>query len=147
MTPTTAALVGRQRGQVQAHGSQGIFTKRARRCRRADQGHLLRHYRAQHDPPTVAVYEPDLLVVDLTMFGSDPEAWEPIQDVLATGARVLAFGPHMDVEAFRAAKDAGVTRVVSNSQFHRNMANLIERYALPPEEGQKVPEAVSEDEG
>lgn len=87
-------------------------------------------------PQTVAVYEPDLLVVDLTMFGSDPEAWEPIQDVLATGARVLAFGPHMDVDAFRTAKDAGVTRVVSNSQFHRNMATLIERYALPPEEGQ-----------
>lgn len=86
-------------------------------------------------PQTVAVYEPDLLVVDLTMFGSDPVAWEPIQDVLATGARVLAFGPHMDVDAFRAAKDAGVTRVVSNSQFHRNMANLIERYALPPDEG------------
>lgn len=98
-------------------------------------------------PQTVAVYEPDLLIVDLTMFGSDAEAWEPIQDVLATGARVLAFGPHMDVESFRAAKNAGVTRVVSNSQFHRNMANLIERYALPPEEGQKVPEAVSEDEG
>ena len=54
---------------------------------------------------------------------------------LAGGARVLAFGPHMDVEKMRAAKDAGVTRTISNSQFHRNMAELIERYALPADAG------------
>ncbi|MCC6705112.1 MAG: hypothetical protein IT334_09550 [Thermomicrobiales bacterium] len=42
---------------------------------------------------------------------------------------VLAFGPHLDVEGLRAAKAAGVTRVVSNGQFHRDAAELIRRYA------------------
>ena len=40
----------------------------------------------------------------------------------------LAFGPHVDVEGRRAAKAAGVTRIVSNGQFHSDMAGLIERY-------------------
>jgi hypothetical protein len=84
-------------------------------------------------PSAIAVYEPDLLIVDLNLMGDDPTQWDPIKDVLGGGTRVLAFGPHMDVEKMRAAKEAGVTRTISNSQFHRNMAELIERYALPQE--------------
>ena len=84
-------------------------------------------------PSAIAVYEPDLPIVDLNLMGDDPAQWDPIKDALAGGTRVLAFGPHMDVEKMRAAKEAGVTRSISNSQFHRNMAELIERYALPQE--------------
>ena len=40
----------------------------------------------------------------------------------------LAFGPHVDIEGRRAAKAAGVRRIVSNGQFHSDMAGLIERY-------------------
>ena len=83
---------------------------------------------------TIAIYEPDLLIVDMNTLSADEEQWEPIEDVITSGTRVLAFGPHMDVDSFRAAQEAGVTRVVSNSQFHREMPALIERYALPPEE-------------
>lgn len=43
-------------------------------------------------------------------------------------APTLAFGSHKDVESMRAAKTAGVTRVVSNSTFHGEMQNLIDRY-------------------
>jgi hypothetical protein len=43
----------------------------------------------------------------------------------------LVFGPHKDVAGFRAAKGAGVTRVVSNSDFHREALNLVRRYARP----------------
>lgn len=46
---------------------------------------------------------------------------------------ILAFGPHLDVDGLRAAKEAGVTRVVSNGQFHRDAAELIARYATAPE--------------
>jgi hypothetical protein len=42
---------------------------------------------------------------------------------------ILAFGPHLEVDGLRAAKAAGVTRVVSNGTFHRDAATLIERYA------------------
>jgi hypothetical protein len=43
-------------------------------------------------------------------------------------APTLAFGPHVDVEGRRAAKAAGVTRIVSNGQFHSDTAGLIDRY-------------------
>ena len=59
-------------------------------------------------------------------------SWDVIDEVLSrpSGDRVptLAFGPHVDVESRRAAKAAGVTRIVSNGQFHGDMAGLIERY-------------------
>ena len=42
---------------------------------------------------------------------------------------VIAFGPHVDVEGRRAAKAAGITRLLSNGEFHREMAGFIERYA------------------
>jgi hypothetical protein len=57
---------------------------------------------------------------------------------------ILAFGPHLDVEGLRAAKAAGVTRVVSNGTFHREAASLIARYAVgetserESEDGQEI---------
>jgi hypothetical protein len=59
-------------------------------------------------------------------------SWDELGAALATGesehAPTLAFGPHVDVEGRRAAKAAGVTRIVSNGQFHADMAGLIDRY-------------------
>jgi methylmalonyl-CoA mutase cobalamin-binding subunit len=59
-------------------------------------------------------------------------SWKVIREGLsgANGGDVptLAFGPHVDVEGRRAAKAAGVTRIVSYGQFHADMAGLIERY-------------------
>lgn len=58
-------------------------------------------------------------------------SWDVIAEGLQsihTAVPVLAFGSHKDVENLRAAKDAGVTRVVSNGQFSREMGDLIERY-------------------
>jgi hypothetical protein len=42
---------------------------------------------------------------------------------------VIAFGPHVDVEGRRAAKKAGLTRILSNGEFSKDMANIITRYA------------------
>jgi hypothetical protein len=59
-------------------------------------------------------------------------SWEPISEVHSRGdtelVPTLAFGPHVDIEGRRAARAAGVTRIVSNGQFHSDMAGLIERY-------------------
>ncbi|MCC2626632.1 MAG: response regulator receiver protein [Thermomicrobiales bacterium] len=59
-------------------------------------------------------------------------SWDVIREA---GSRVdsglaptLAFGPHVDIEGRRAAKAAGVTRIVSNGQFHTDTVGLIERY-------------------
>ena len=68
-------------------------------------------------------------VVDLAAVRSEAE-WADIGDLVTDGLPVLVFGSHKDVDGMRAAKSAGVTRVVSNGQFHRDMADLIQRYAL-----------------
>ena len=61
-----------------------------------------------------------------------PVTWDVIRETLGRGdlalAPTLAFGPHIDVENRRAAKAAGITRIVSNGQFHGDMVGLIERY-------------------
>jgi hypothetical protein len=58
--------------------------------------------------------------------------WDVIREAQSSRdderAPTLAFGPHVDVEGRRAARAAGVTRIVSNGQFHSDMAGLIERY-------------------
>jgi hypothetical protein len=59
-------------------------------------------------------------------------SWDLIREAHADGdvglAPTLAFGPHVDIEGRRAARAAGVTRIVSNGQFHSDTVGLIERY-------------------
>jgi hypothetical protein len=59
-------------------------------------------------------------------------SWDAISEAHSRGdtglVPTLAFGPHVDIEGRRAARAAGVTRIVSNGQFHSDMAGLIERY-------------------
>jgi hypothetical protein len=59
-------------------------------------------------------------------------SWDVIREELSRpngdGVPTLGFGPHVDVESRRAAKAAGVTRIVSNGQFHSDTVGLIERY-------------------
>ena len=69
--------------------------------------------------------EPALGIIDINA--------EPDWALLAASTHavpIIAFGPHLDVDGLRAAKAAGVTRVISNGQFHRDAAQLIERYAV-----------------
>jgi len=60
-----------------------------------------------------------------------PVAWDDVREAMAIGVPMLAFGPHKDVEGFRAAKLAGVTRVVANGEFSRSLPDLVKRYATP----------------
>ncbi|MBA3449780.1 MAG: hypothetical protein H0T18_01055 [Chloroflexia bacterium] len=58
-------------------------------------------------------------------------AWDSVRDALAASSDappILAFGPHVDIDGRRAAKGAGVSRIVSNGKFHSDMAGLIDRY-------------------
>jgi hypothetical protein len=81
----------------------------------------------------VTTVDPVLAVVDVAAVTSDMD-WDTIGVLVQAGLPVLAFGAHKDVEGLRAAKAAGVTRVVSNGQFHREMGDLILRYATSPHE-------------
>lgn len=66
----------------------------------------------------------DLVLVDF----NGPVAWKSLQPVLSGETPVLAFGSHTDVDGFRAAKAAGVDRVVSNGEFSRRLPELLEQY-------------------
>lgn len=57
--------------------------------------------------------------------------WERVAVLAGEPGRppLVGFGPHVDVEGRRAAKQAGVDRIVSNGDFHRDAAALIGRYA------------------
>ena len=64
--------------------------------------------------------------------------WSTIEAVVEDAAvrtPILAFGPHVDVDGRRAAKEAGVRRIVSNGEFHRDMVGLVRRYAMTAEGG------------
>ena len=64
-------------------------------------------------------------------------AWDELAGVIGgESLPTLAFGSHLDVEGLRAAKAAGVTRVVSNGDFHRDMLALVRRYARRPSPAQ-----------
>jgi hypothetical protein len=70
----------------------------------------------------------DVAIAVIDMNG--PVEWDLLRDGLSATEMppTLAFGPHVDVEGRRAAKVAGIDRIVSNGQFVREMKPLIDRY-------------------
>lgn len=71
---------------------------------------------------------PALAIVSLGL--GDP-AINVIREASRAGIPVLAFGPHIDVEAHRAAHDAGARASVTNAQLVRELAALIQEIANP----------------
>lgn len=69
----------------------------------------------------------DALVLAIVDFNQGVD-WNAFAPVIAAGLPVVAFGAHTDVDGFRAAKAAGVARVVSNGEFNRSLPDLISRY-------------------
>lgn len=79
------------------------------------------------DAVSAADGHPDLVVVDMNA----PLDWPRLAEIVAgVGKSVpfLGFGPHVDIEGRRAAKGAGLTRIVSNGEMHRDTVGLIDRY-------------------
>lgn len=58
-----------------------------------------------------------------------PVEWKALAGAIATGIPMIAFGPHTDVDGFRAARAAGVGRTVANGEFSTSLASLVGRYA------------------
>ena len=76
-----------------------------------------------------------LVVIDMNVLDQAVE-WDAVAALLAAYPAIpsLGFGSHTDVETRRSAKRAGLTRIVANSEFHRDAASLIQRYARVDEE-------------
>src|SRR5690349_7098801 len=71
-----------------------------------------------------------LVVIDMNVIG-DGVDWDALKETLSAYPSIptLGFGSHTDVETRRDAKRTGLTRIVSNGEFHRDAAALIQRYA------------------
>ncbi len=106
----------RIRSTVRALGFEPLFTR--------DTGAFIERVRQLQPPAVLAILDMNGQV-DWTLIGqltAEPDLETPL----------LGFGPHVDVDNRRAAKAAGLVRIVSNGQFHADTAVLIERYARTP---------------
>ena len=63
----------------------------------------------------------DIVVVDLSRDG----VLEVLPAACATGARVIAFGSHVDRARLEAARAAGCTEVLARSVFFARLAELL----------------------
>jgi hypothetical protein len=71
-----------------------------------------------------------LIVIDMNVLNQGVD-WNALAIALQLHPDIptLGFGSHTDVDERRSAKAIGLTRIVSNGDFHRNAAELIQRYA------------------
>lgn len=60
---------------------------------------------------------------------NQPVAWKDLELAIGTAIPMIAFGSHKDVDGFRAARAAGVARVISNGEFSRLLPALAKKYA------------------
>lgn len=67
--------------------------------------------------------KPALVIVNISIQGVDWEA--AIRQARGLGYPVLAFGSHMDLDAFARARQAGALRVVANSKFASDMPGMV----------------------
>lgn len=92
---------------------------------------LVRNVEALHK--SILDIDPALALIDMGA-GVD---WNHVsvvtQDDQTSNTPVLVFGPHKNISGRREAKSAGVVRVLSNSQFHGDLAGYVERYARSEE--------------
>ncbi|MEW6542627.1 MAG: histidine kinase [Nitrospirota bacterium] len=93
--------------------------------------YTLERVRTQEDAAVKAASAaPAALVVNLNEERFDP--FRAIQD-LRTGAPalpILAFANHEEVEAWRRAKELGVTKIVSRNEFSARTRELIEELTV-----------------
>lgn len=83
--------------------------------------------------PGTTPLEGDVLIVDLGARGD----WEGvIRQANERGIPVIAFGPHMDAEGRRKAKQAGAQRVLTNSNLARDLPIILRE--LKSDGGQKT---------
>lgn len=66
-----------------------------------------------------------VLIVNFADLGR-PRAWEgPVSEASRNGITVIGFGPHVDTEMRRIAKEAGASRVLANSNLTRDLPTIL----------------------
>jgi hypothetical protein len=76
---------------------------------------------ARVDTPHDIPADPDLVLVD---WSSREPGWaEPLKSL--GGARVILFGPHVDLDAHAAARDAGLGPMMARSKLLSSLGELM----------------------
>ncbi len=68
-----------------------------------------------------SIADADVVVIDLSR---GPNNVEVVRAGLP-GARIVAYGPHVDEDAMQAARDAGANEVFPRSRFFRDVAGAV----------------------
>lgn len=66
-----------------------------------------------------------VLVVNLADLGRTPTWESPVREAAARQIPVIAFGPHIDTDLRRSAKEAGASRVLANSNLTRDLPVIL----------------------
>lgn len=69
----------------------------------------------------VGLADTDVVLVDLSKKG----VLEILGDLVAGGARVVAYGSHVDTALLAAAEDAGCTEVLPRSRFFSRLPQIL----------------------
>ncbi len=75
------------------------------------------------DDPSDVGSDVELVLVDWS--AHDPSWVDPLGALRDAGARVILFGPHTDLEAHAAARDAGLGPMWARSKLISGLANLL----------------------
>lgn len=105
-----------------------MFASRVRGAARAAGVEAVTVERAERLLEEVAHRRPRVVLVDLEARGVDAPALVRRLKADPATARVpvVAFGPHTNAEALRAARRAGADRVLARSAFVRELASILQ---------------------
>ena len=78
---------------------------------------------ARVDHPSLAPADADLVLVDWS--SRDPTWTDPLRALRDASARVVLFGPHTDLEAHAAARDAGLGPMWARSKLLTSLPDLM----------------------
>lgn len=115
--------------KVAAVVSDLMFSSRIESAARASGASLLR-VDSPVDLPADGPDRPDLVLVDWS--ARDPSWPDPLRALRSAGARVILFGPHTDLGAHAAAREAGVGTMWARSKFIRQLQALARANQPPP---------------
>lgn len=72
-------------------------------------------------------------VLVVTTFDRNGDSWEQVITAAHAGnIKTLAFGSHVNVDAFQRARGLGADQVIANSRMNLELPDLLQKLAGPP---------------
>ena len=75
------------------------------------------------DSPAQVPHDVDLVLVDWSV--REPDWTEALRALRSAGARVILFGPHTDLDAHAAARDAGLGPMMARSKLAASLGDVL----------------------